>query len=94
LEKLSESIKKITKSSYYNNKTKYSSHFGDFTDLHKLRIDNGIYPMYHEDIILNKTHEFTLKIYQQKKDPCGNDVYFDKELNFGRITYWVKSIQI
>jgi formamidopyrimidine-DNA glycosylase len=91
--RLSESIKYVTKLSYYNNTTGYMTNFGDFIVTHKERIDEEIYPEYHKDIKLNKNDKFQFNVYQKKKDPFGNDVIADKTINKGRTTYWVKDIQ-
>lgn len=91
---LAESIKYITKLSYYNNSTGYMTNFGDFIQLHKKRIDDKIYPEYHTNIKLSVTDEFKFSVYQQKKDLLGNDVTPDKEINKGRTTYWVRNVQI
>ena len=93
IKKLSKSIKYIVKLSYYNNNTGYMTNFGDFVNIHKLNIDNKIYPEYHENIKLNKTDKFNFKVYRQDKDPKGNKVDKDKTINKTRTTYWVKNIQ-
>lgn len=90
---LSKSIKYKTKLSYYNNSTGYMTNFGDFIKLHKERIDNGQYPEYHTDTILKSKEIFEFNVYQKKKDPFGNDVTADKEINKGRTSYWVESVQ-
>jgi formamidopyrimidine-DNA glycosylase len=90
---LLNSIKYITKLSYYNNITNYMSNFGDFIETHKKGIDDKIYPNYHESIKLKKTDKFVFKVYKQKNDPNGYDVIFDKSINSGRTVYWVSQIQ-
>lgn len=93
LKKLSESIKYMTKLSYYDNTTGYMTNFGDFIQVHKERIDKGKYPTYHKDIVLKKGDKFTFKVYQKLIDPQGHKVTADKELNDGRTTYWVEDVQ-
>ena len=87
LEHIAHSIKYITKMAYTNNITGYMANFKDFIS-HKKIIN------YHSDIILKKSDVFTFKVYQKNKDPLGNLVEKDKELNKGRTTHWVKTIQI
>jgi len=93
LKKLSQAIKLIVKLSYYNNNTGYMTHFGDFTKIHKQKIDNKEYPEYHTDVKLKKTDQFKFKIYRQNKDPKGNKVSKDKTINKNRTTYWVSDVQ-
>jgi hypothetical protein len=69
------------------------THFGQFTKIHKERIDDGIYPEYHDDIILNKNDKFEFHVYRKKFDQYGNDVKIDKIINKGRSVYWVPSMQ-
>lgn len=90
---LAESIKRITKLSYYNNSTGYMTNFGNFIEIHKSRIDEGKYPEFHTDVKLSKHDKFEFNVYQKKKDLLGNDVTPDKDINEGRTTYWVKSVQ-
>ena len=94
IKKLSKSIKKIIKLSYYNNVTGYMTAFGDFIHTHKERIDNGTYPTYHSNVKLKENEEFSFKVYRQKQDPNGHDVDPNKDLNPGRTTYWVPTVQI
>ena len=80
------------KLSYYSNETGYMTSFGDFIQLHKERIDKGIYQNYQPSIKLDdKTFEF--KVYRKDKDPFGNDVDADKTIQKTRSTYWVKNVQ-
>lgn len=90
---LTYSIKYIIKLSYYNNVTGYMTNFDNFIQIHKTKIDNKIYPEYHPDIKLKKTDKFKFNVYQQKTDSNGNVVEPNKELNKGRTTYWVPTIQ-
>ena len=69
------------------------TNFGKFIEIHKQKIDNGIYPDYHAEIKLSKTDKFKFSVYQQNKDPFGNMVEKNKEINKGRTTYWVPTIQ-
>jgi formamidopyrimidine-DNA glycosylase len=93
IKSLAKSIQYITRLSYYNNETGYMTHFDDFIKTHKERIDKGIYPDYHKHIKLKKNEEFSFKVYRQKKDPLGNEVEADKDLQKTRSTYWVPSVQ-
>lgn len=90
---LGNSIKFVTKLSYYNNSTGYMAEFGSFIDVHKKGIDNKLYPDYHTDVKLKKTDKFKFKVYQQTEDPLGNPVEKDKTINKGRTVYWVPKIQ-
>ena len=90
---LSYSIKYIMKLSYFNNKIGYMTNFGDFIDVHREGIINGKFPNYHDDIKLDNSDIFEYKVYQKKKDPYGNDVINDRNINKNRSTWWVKEIQ-
>jgi formamidopyrimidine-DNA glycosylase len=92
VENLTNSIKYITKLSYYNNKTGYMTNFGNYIDRHREKIDNGELPNYHPDVKL-KDKEFAFKVYQQKRDPYGNVVTADNIIK-GRKTHWVKDVQV
>ncbi len=89
---LSESIKYVTKLSYYNNTTGYMTNFGSFIKTHKEKIDSGKYPEYHSDIKL-KENIFKFNVYKQKEDPLGNEVERNTTINKGRTVYWVPKIQ-
>ena len=91
--KLANSIKYITKLSYYNNDTGYMTNFGEFTQIHKKRIDSGKYTNYHSEIKIKKDEKFVFKIYRQKTDPEGNNVEKDLTINKGRTVYWVPNVQ-
>jgi len=86
-------IRYKTKLSYTNNPTGYMTNFGNFIEKHKDGIFSGKYPDYHTDIKLKKTDQFEFNVYQQKTDPLGNPVEANKELNKGRTTYLVPSVQ-
>lgn len=87
---LAHSIRKIAKLAYYNNVSGYMDHFKIFMKTHSERVDQGIFPNYHPDIKSNK--KFTFKVYQQSRDPLGNNVEND-EIVKGRTIHWVKNIQ-
>lgn len=93
IHRLAYSIKYIIKLSYYNNFTGYMTNFGNFIEKHKKNIDDGKIKEYHTDVKLKKTDTFQFKVYQQKKDPYGNIVEANKEINKDRTTYWVPSVQ-
>lgn len=90
---LANSIRCIIKLSYYNNSTGYMTNFGDFIETHKKGVNSGKYPDYHSSVKLGVDDKFEFKVYQQKKDPLGNIVEANKELNPGRTTYWVPKVQ-
>lgn len=90
---ISKSIKHVVKLSYYNNTTGYMKNFGEYITIHKNGIDDGKYDNYHPDVKFKKTHYFEFKIYQKNKDPVGNTVIKDKDLNKDRTTHWVSEIQ-
>ena len=94
LKTLGYSIRYVIKLSYYNNTTGYMTNFGDFVKVHKERVDNGIYPEYHEAIKFEKNDKFEFKVYRQKKDPLGNPVDADKSINKTRTVYWVPNVQL
>ena len=87
---LAHSIRKISKMAYYNNTSGYMNNFKSFMKTHSERIDSGIFPNYHSDIKTNE--KYTFKVYQQQKDPNGNDVENDKIIK-NRTIHWVKAIQ-
>lgn len=94
IKELCRAIQYITKLSYYNNLTGYMVHFDDFIELHRDRIDKGIYPNYHAHVKLKKNDKFDFKVYRKKTDPLGNDVEADKTIQKNRSTYWVPDVQI
>lgn len=93
LSKLAYSIKYIMKLSYYNNSTGYMTNFGEFTEIHRQKIDSGFYPNYHPEIILKSTDKFEFKVYRKEKDPLGNIVQKDKSYAKNRSIYWVPNVQ-
>lgn len=93
IRELGKAIQYVTKLSYYNNTTGYMTHFDDFIDLHKERIDKGLYPNYHKHIKINSNEKFKFKVYRQKKDPDGNPIEMDKSIQKTRSTYWSPNVQ-
>jgi hypothetical protein len=67
--------------------------FGSFTDTHRKGIESGKYKDYHPKIKLTAKDKFKFNVYMQEKDPLGNNVLRDKDVNKGRTTYWVKEVQ-
>ena len=63
------------------------THFDDFIDLHRERIDKGVYPNYHKHIKIKSDENFKFKVYGQKKDPGGNHIEVDKSIQKTRSTY-------
>ena len=94
IKSLSHSIKYLTKLSYYNNNDGYMLSFGEYSKLHKKYIDDGILPVFHTDVKLDKNDEFKIKVYRQTKDPDGNTVEKDEDINKGRTFHWVKNVQV
>lgn len=92
LKELYNSIRYVVKLSYYNNKTGYRTHYGDYNDKHKKLIEEGKVPDYLEDVKL-KDKEFEFKVYMREKDDKNRDVLADKKINKGRTTYWVPDYQ-
>jgi len=90
LKRLAFSIRKITKEAYYNNTSGYMDYFKTFMKTHTEKIDNHIFPNFHEDIPANDPFQF--KVYQLKHDPFGNKVHND-EIIKGRTIHWVPEIQ-
>lgn len=88
--RLAHSIRKITKQSYYDNKTGYMVNYTEFMENHPVKVDKRIFPNYHPDIKVDKTFEF--KVYQKKKDPKGNKVKRDSIVK-NRTIHWVPNIQ-
>jgi formamidopyrimidine-DNA glycosylase len=93
IKNLGKAIQYLTKLSYYNNKTGYMTHFDDFIDVHKERIDKGFYPDYHNSVKFKKNEKFEFKVYRQNKDPDGNKVEVDKSIQKTRSTYYSPQIQ-
>lgn len=93
IKNLGKAIQHLTKLSYYNNTTGYMTHFEDFIELHKERIDKGVYPDFHANVKLKKNEKFYFKVYRQKKDPYGNTVEADKSIQKTRSTYWTPNVQ-
>jgi DNA-formamidopyrimidine glycosylase len=88
---LAHSIRKISKIAYYDNNSGYMEHFKIFMKTHSAMIDSGVFPNYHPDIKTNK--KFKFKVYQQEKDPHGNDVENDQIVK-DRTIHWVKAVQM
>ena len=103
---LLKQIKYVTKLCYLTNDTGYMVHLKEFADNRLDNVKKGIYPDYHPDIKIKKNEKFSYQVYQQKKDPLGNNVKAeiiikssknkkagktDKET--GRTTYWVPNVQ-
>jgi formamidopyrimidine-DNA glycosylase len=87
--KLANSIRKITKQSYYDNRTGYMDNYSKFMTDHPVKIDNKIFPNYHPDI---KAKKFEFKVYNQDTDPNGNKVKKESILK-GRTFHWVPKVQ-
>ncbi len=92
IEKLNESIKKIIKISYLNNKIGYMERISDYIDRHKEQIKKGKFPNYLPEIKIKDNEEFEFRVYQQDIDKLGNKIQSDKIIT-GRTTYWVPSVQ-
>ncbi len=92
IEKLNESIKKIIKISYLNNKIGYMERISDYIDIHKEQIKKGKFPNYLPEIKIKDNEEFEFRVYQQDIDKLGNKVHSDKIIT-GRTTYWVPNVQ-
>lgn len=89
---LAESIKYVTKLSYFSNTTDYMENFDEFIKEHIDGLKSGKYENYHPDIKF-KNEKFEYNVYQQKHDPLGNPVLTDKTLQSGRTVHWVKEVQ-
>jgi len=84
---LNQSIKKIIKSCYINNKTDYNNM--KYIEQHKEQIKNGKFPDYLPEI---KFEDFNFNVYRKKLDNKGNKVKPENIIT-GRTTYWVPAIQ-
>lgn len=93
IRELGKAIQHLTKLSYYNNSTGYMTHFDDFIELHRERVDKGIYPNFHSHVKLKKGEKFKFAVYRQKFDPLGNEVEADRDIQGTRTTYWVPKVQ-
>jgi DNA-formamidopyrimidine glycosylase len=88
--RLAHSMRKISKQSYYDNKTGYMKHFVQFMEDHPVKVDKRIFPNYHPDIKAGKAFQF--KVYNQKTDPKGNKIKTDNIIK-ERTIHWVPKIQ-
>ena len=95
MRRLSHSMKYVVKMTYYWGTTGYMSKFDNFLEAHRRGIDEGKYPDYHSDIVLDKRDEkkFEFKVYGKKKDFFGNLVDADRTIDPKRTTYWVPVVQ-
>ena len=92
IKNLYDSIKYVVKLCYVNNKIGYMEMFKSYVDKHKEGVESGKYPNYHPDVNIGND-EFKFNVYQQEKDPLGNEV--KKSSIVGeRTTYWVPSVQV
>jgi formamidopyrimidine-DNA glycosylase len=94
LYKLAHSMRKIIKLVYYDNTAEYTDrHYNTFMKTRYTKIDNGILPNFHPDIIGDSRNGFEFKVYQRSSDPYGNLVLTD-EIVKGRKIHWVQKIQV
>ena len=97
INKLSKSIKYVTKLAYMTANVGYLAHLDNKLDkwVKKIRekINKDKYNKYHyhRDIDL-KNAKFKFNVYRQKTDPKGYKVKSDKIIP-GRTTYWVPKVQ-
>ena len=89
--RLSHSMRKIVKNSYYHNNTHYLGSYQNFMKTFQKKIDEGKYNEFHEDVKLLKN--FKLQVYRQKTDTKNNEVITDKIVS-GRTTHWCPNIQL
>lgn len=89
---IATTIKYLLKLVYLTNETGYMIRFEKFIPVHRLRVEEGIYPNYQADVILDPEDKFAFLVYRQKKDPDGKEVVGDKIIK-GRTTYWVPEVQ-
>lgn len=89
--RLAHSMRRITKMSYYDNKTGYMQYYLQFMENHPVKVDKRIFPNYHPDITTDQPFEF--KVYQLKTDPYGNEVLTDDNIIKGRTLHWVAEVQ-
>lgn len=87
---LAHSIRRIAKYAYYDNDSGYMEYFKIFMKTHTKRIDDGVFPNYHPDIVPVKGFQF--KVYQKTTDPAGHTV-LKNEIVKDRTIHWVKEVQ-
>jgi formamidopyrimidine-DNA glycosylase len=89
--RLAHSMRKITKYSYYDNKTGYMLNYIRFMENHPTNIDKRIFPNYLPDIVANGS-SFQFNVYGKDKDPKNNTVKKDSIIK-NRTIHWVPKIQ-
>lgn len=88
--RLAHSMRKITKYSYYDNKTGYMINYMGFMEDHPVNIDKRIFPNYSPDI--KPDSSFVFNVYGKDKDPKNNTVKKDSIIK-NRTIHWVPAIQ-
>jgi len=91
IKRLTNSIKYMLRLCYLYNTTNYIKYLSEYILIHYKQIKNKEIPNYRNDIKI-KEKRLDFKVYQQKKDPYGNDVVAEKILKM-RTTYWSPTVQ-
>lgn len=91
IERLTCSIKFITKLSYLTNITGYMENIKEFVKEIRNKVNNGKAPNYHKDIDIQNS-VFSYQVYRKKQDSKGNKVE-TIEIIKGRNMYWVPDVQ-
>lgn len=89
---LSNTIKYILKLCYNTCDIGYFSYLSEYIKLHRKQIEKGIFPNFHNEIIIKKNDVFRFNVYRQNVDSFGNKIKKEKILN-SRNFYWVENIQ-
>jgi len=93
LKTLANTIKLVVKMCYISNKTGYMEKLIDFVDEHKKLVEEGVFPDYQPEILIDTLPQFEFLVYRKKKDSHNNVVLADEIDGTGRTTYWVKEVQ-